>query len=186
MENTESDLIRPLADHLRALRTGQGLTLQDLAGRSGISRATLSRIENGEVSPTAETLGRLATALALPISQLLAPLEPGFEPLMRRAGQSVWEDPGKQFTRRNVSPPSRQLTVELLECTIGPHQRISYGAPARPGQEHHLLLLEGRLRLTVDGAAHELGPGDCLRYCLRGASSFETAEAPVRYIIALA
>jgi len=51
-----------LADHLRMLRVDRDLTLQELAAKSGVSRATLSRIENAEVSPTAESLGRLASA----------------------------------------------------------------------------------------------------------------------------
>ena len=49
-----------LASHLRCLRGAYDMTLAVLAERSGISRATLSRIENAEVSPTAETLGQLA------------------------------------------------------------------------------------------------------------------------------
>ena len=60
------------------------MTLAVLAERSGISRATLSRIENAEVSPTAETLGQLAAVYALPMSQLLSPLEQGFQPVLRR------------------------------------------------------------------------------------------------------
>ena len=73
MEINETDRKLVLAEHLRTLRVDRGLTLQELAAKSGLSRATLSRIENGEVSPTAETLGRLASAFAVPISQLLIP-----------------------------------------------------------------------------------------------------------------
>lgn len=175
-----------LADHLRSLRTDRALTLQDLADSSGVSRATLSRIENGEVSPTAETLGRMASAFGLPLSQLLAPLEPEFPPLLRRAEQSIWSDPGSGFTRRLVSPPSSGLKLEMIECEIEPDQRISYERPAVPGHEHHLVLLAGALTLTVDGERYELWPGDCLRYRLFGASSFETGEQSARYLIALA
>jgi len=176
---------RTLADHLRSLRTDHGLSLQDLASKSSVSRATLSRIENAEVSPTAETLGRLASAFALPLSQLLAPLESGFPPLVRHADQSVWSDREKGFLRRSISPPSGQLKLEMIEGEIAPHQRIAYDRPAFPGHEHHLVLLSGSLVLTVDGARYELHAGDCLRYRLRGASSFKTGEQPARYIIAL-
>lgn len=81
ISNMKTEMInqnQALAEHLRKLRTDRGLRLQDLADNSGVSRATLSRIENGDVSPTAETLGRLASVLALPLSQLLAPLDPDF------------------------------------------------------------------------------------------------------------
>ena len=73
-----------LASHLRCLREAYDMTLAVLAERSGISRATLSRIENAEVSPTAETLGQLAAAYALPMSQLLSPLEQVFQPVLKR------------------------------------------------------------------------------------------------------
>ena len=180
------NLYRMLAEHLRSLRTNHGLSLQGLSSKSGVSRATLSRIENAEVSPTAETLGRLASAFALPLSQLLAPLETGFPPLVRHAEQSVWSDREKGFLRRSVSPPSGQLKLEMIECEIAPYQRIAYETPAFPGHEHHLVLLSGRLVVTVDGVRRELHAGDCLRYQLREASSFETGEHPARYIIALA
>lgn len=175
-----------LADHLRKLRTDRGLILQDLADNSGVSRATLSRIENGDVSPTAETLGRLASALALPLSQLLAPLDPDFPPLIRRTDQSVWTDKTHGFSRRALSPPSGQLKLEMIECTIEPGQHITYDNPALPNHEHHLTLLSGALLITVDGIKYSLRAGDCLRYRLRGASSFETATQPAHYIIAMA
>ena len=175
-----------LSDHLRKLRTDRAFTLQGLAARSGVSRATLSRIENAEVSPTAETLGRLASAFALPVSQLLAPLDRAFAALVRHAEQSVWRDPHHGYSRRALSPPSGQLRLELIECVIEPHQRITYDQPAIPGHEHHLALLSGALSLVLDGERHELRPGDCLRYRLRGSSCFETDDQPARYIIALA
>jgi transcriptional regulator with XRE-family HTH domain len=180
------DQTKPLADHLRGLRVERGLTLQDLAASSGVSRATLSRIENGDVSPTAETLGRLAAAFRLPISQLLAPMETAFSALVRHGEQSVWRDPDHGYSRRILSPPSGQLTLEMIECAIEPHQRIAYDRPAVANHEHHLVLLSGALVLTVDGVRHQLHPGDCLRYRLAGASCFETGDLPARYIIALA
>lgn len=185
MDENIDNQTRSLAEHLRTLRTDSGLTLQDLAARSGVSRATLSRIENGEVSPTAETLGRLASAFSLPLSQLLAPMEADFPPLVRHVDQSVWQDREHGFSRRALSPPNRQLKLEMIECAITPHQRIVYDRPAFAGHEHHLVLLSGALTLTVDGARHELAPGDCLRYRLRGASSFETGDEAARYIIAM-
>lgn len=177
---------RALAEHLRLLRTDRGLSLQDLADKSGVSRASLSRIENAEVSPTAETLGRLASAFALPLSQLLAPLEANFPPLVRRADQSTWTDRENGFTRRILSPPSGQLKLEMIECEIASGQRITYDRPAFPGHEHHLVLLAGALVLTVDGVRYDLRPGDCVRYRLRGASVFETGKQSARYIIAMA
>ena len=55
-------LTERLAAYLRDLRRARGLSLDGLAALSGVSRATLSRIETAEVSPTADTLDRLASA----------------------------------------------------------------------------------------------------------------------------
>ncbi len=175
-----------LAERLRALRAEKGLSLQELAERSGISRATLSRIENGEVSPTAETLGALASAYAMTISRLLAPAERPFAPLIAREQQSVWHDPRHGFTRHVVSPPSGALTVEVIRCEIAAHQSISYEKPPVIGQEHHLIMLSGSLTVSVEGATHRLKLGDCLRYRLFGASRFETGRAAASYLMVLA
>ncbi|PIE11922.1 MAG: XRE family transcriptional regulator [Rhodobacterales bacterium] len=182
---THAPATAALARHLRELREARGLTLAALAAQSAVSRATLSRIENGETSPTAETLGRLATTYGLPISRLLSPLDDAFLPVLTRGQQTVWHDPVHQFTRRAVSPANGPLSVELIECDLAPGQRIAYDAAAIPGQEHHLYVLSGGMEVTVEGCSHTLGAGDCLRYLLVGPTVFYTADEPCRYLIAL-
>ncbi len=174
-----------LAAHLCDLRAQHQMTLALLAQKSGISRATLSRIENAEVSPTAETLGRLATVYALPISRLLAPMEQVFQPVISRADQTVWHDPRNGFQRRSVSPPSGPLAVELIEGTFEPHQEITYTAPAIPGQEHHVYVLSGQIEISIEGKVHAMQAGDCLRYVLFGETVFRTGNTACTYVIAL-
>lgn len=174
-----------LASHLRGLRESHNLTLAALADQSGVSRASLSRIENGDVSPTAETLGRLAAVYALPISQLLAPMEPGFQPVLRRSDQATWRDPQHEFHRRSVSPSNGPLGIELIEGTLGADQLITYPAPAIPGQEHHVYVLAGGMQITVEGKPHDLTKGDCLRYILFGETVFKTSDTSCTYLIAL-
>ena len=174
-----------LANHLRGLREERDLTLAEVAARSGVSRASLSRIENADVSPTAETLGRLAAVYAVSISHLLSPLDKGFQPLAKRADQATWRDPENDFLRRSISPSNGQLSVELIEGTLGEGQRIKYPAPAIPGQEHHVYVLSGSMQITVEGIAHDLTVGDCLRYILFGETVFLTTASSCTYVIAL-
>ena len=183
--NTEQSADR-LAARLRELRVAKDLSLQDLAARSGVSRATLSRIENGEVSPTAETLGALASAYAMTISRILAPAERPFQALVARAEQSVWQDPSHGFTRHIVSPPSGALSIEIIRCELAANQSIAYEKPSVAGLEHHLTMLKGALSITVEGETYELKEGDCLRYRLFGATRFETRRAAASYLIVLA
>jgi len=166
------------------LRAERGWSLDELARRSDVSRATLSRLENAEVSPTASVLGRLAAAYGLTISRLMYMAEDEFVAVVRRDAQSLWTDSELGFRRRSVSPPARALAGEALECELEPGVRIDYERVPRRGVEHHLLLLEGRLEVTVDGRTHALQPGDCLRYQLFGPSAYATPEqCGARYVL---
>ncbi|WP_048648339.1 helix-turn-helix domain-containing protein [Nitratireductor soli] len=181
---TQSAFDNRIAQRLRALRGERGWSLDALAERSNVSRATLSRLENAEVSPTASVLGRLCAAYGITVSRLMYLVEDDFAPRVARDAQAVWVDPQHDFHRRLVSPPSRALGGEVVECTLGPGTRIAYDAPPRSGLEHHLLLAEGELTVGVDGRDHRLQPGDCLRYQLRGPSVFSTpATVAARYLL---
>lgn len=180
-----SNLNDRLAERLRQVRMARGWSLQDLAERSAISRSTLSRIENAEVSPTAETLGSLSGAYQMSISQLLAPVEAPFLPLVAKAEQSEWHDAQNGFRRRIVSPPSGGLSAEVVRCELEAYQMISYAAPSVAGHEHHLVMLSGTLTVSIGDEAHLLTAGDCLRYQLYGSSRFQTGVDPASYLLVL-
>jgi len=180
----DPDLDQRLAGRLKALRLARGWSLDELAGRAGVSRATLSRLENAEVSPTANVLGKLCGAYGLTMSRLMRMVEDDFAPLVPAAAQALWVDDSTGFTRRSVSPPSQKLAGEVLACELASDAHIRYDQAPRAGMEHHLVMLEGELSLTVDGQAYTLAPGDCLRYQLQGASAFDTPpHCGARYLL---
>jgi transcriptional regulator with XRE-family HTH domain len=175
-----------LAARLRGLRQARGWSLDRLADLSSVSRATLSRLETGEVSGTASVLNRLCAAHGLTLSRLMGMVEREFPALVPTAAQEVWVDPSVGFTRRVVSPPSPALKGEAIRAAIEPGQVIAYDRPPRPGLEHHLVMLAGHLTVTVEGIAHALEAGDTLRYQLHGESRFETpADAGASYLLFL-
>ncbi len=170
-----SDLLTlRLAAHLKALRLERDLSLEALAQACGISRATLSRLENGETSPTAAMLGALASAHGVAVSRLLAEVEDTPRAHMRAEDQAIWTDPETGFQRRAVSPPGAGLIGEVLRGSLPADCSIAYAGPTVPGQQHHLILHAGALTVTLDATDHSLAPGDCLRYRLHGASRFST------------
>lgn len=175
-----------LAGRLAELRLERGWSLEDLARRAGVSRSTLSRLERGEISPTAALLGKLCAAYGRTMSRLLAEVEPEPPQLVRADRQPVWRDRETGFTRRSVSPPHPGLRGELLEGVLRAGADIAYDEPPVAGLEHHLWVLDGALELSVGGAAHVLSAGDCLRYRLWGSSRFRNpGPGPVRYVLAV-
>ncbi len=173
-----------LASRLAELRTDHGWSLDELAQQSGVSRSTLSRLEREEISPTAAVLGKLCAAYGRTMSQLLAEVESEPPQLVRSGQQLEWRDEKSGFSRRSVSPPHPGLNGEILEGFLLPGADIPYDKPPVPGQEQHIWILEGALRITVDGEAHELQKGDCLRFRLWGSSRFQNpGPGPVRYAV---
>jgi transcriptional regulator with XRE-family HTH domain len=178
------DLEARLAGRLSELRGERGWSLDGLAEQTGISRSTLSRLERGEISPTAALLGRLCATYGMPMSRLLAEVEPEPPQLVRAAMQPVWRDRATGFTRRSVSPPHPGLRGEVVEAELAAGADIGYPEPPVAGLEHHLWVLAGGLELTVGGSGHVLGAGDCLRYRLWGPSRFVSpGPEPVRYVL---
>ena len=173
-----------LAQRLATLRTERNWSLDELSQATGISRATLSRLERGETSPTASLLGKLCSAYGMTMSRLLAELEQQSAKLIPLAAQLIWVDPETGFQRRLVSPPSRDFRMEMLEGTLPAGAVISYeNAPVR-GMEQHMWMLEGLLDYTVDGVEYRMHPGDCLRFHLFGATRFSCpGPAAARYLV---
>jgi len=176
---------RRIARRLAALRAERGWTLETLAARTGISRATLSRLERGELSATAAMLNKLCAQYEWTVSRLMAEAETGPPTVVRAAEQVAWKDPETGYVRRVLSPPHPNLKGELVEVRLPAGATVSYDVSPVPGLEHHLWMLEGVLSLEIDGAAFRLEKGDCLRYVLSGPSRFVCGRRPARYVISM-
>jgi transcriptional regulator with XRE-family HTH domain len=175
-----------IARRLAQLRAERGWSLDDLADRAGISRATLSRLERFEPSPTAAMLGRLCTVYGWTLSRLMADAETRAPNLVPAAEQPEWTDPESGYRRRAVSPPAPELRGELVEVRIPAGASVSFDASPIAGLEHHLWMLEGALTLEVEGSLFRLRAGDCLRYVLAGPTRFQsTGKRGARYLVAM-
>lgn len=184
MENTDqSEIDTLIAQRLKALRSERGWSLDELSKRSGVSRATLSRLENAEVSAAASMLGKLCKAYGLTMSRLMHLVEAQFEPLIAKGQQTIWVDPETGFQRHAVSPPASSLAGEVLFCELPANAYIAYDATPRQGLEHHIVMVAGELDITVEGKCHPLQAGDCLRYQLYGPSSYQAKLHGAKYYL---
>jgi transcriptional regulator with XRE-family HTH domain len=177
---------RRIAQRLASLRAERGWSLEAVAERTGISRATLSRLERSELSPTASMLGRLCTLYGYTLSRLMAEAETRPPNLIPAESQAEWKDPESGYRRKIVSPPAPGLRGELVEVRIPPHAVVSFETSPVPGLEHHLWMLEGTLSLEVEGSTFRLRAGDCLRYVLNGPTRFtNSGRREARYLVAM-
>jgi transcriptional regulator with XRE-family HTH domain len=185
----EDSLDAQIALRIRAEREGRDWSLDELAQRSGVSRAMISKVERHESSPTAALLGKLSAAFGLTLSQLLARAEQGSSgsALCRRRDQQVWRDPETGFERRSLTPPGAATLLELVAAELPPGEAISYPAAAfNMIEDQQIVVISGRLRFTQGAVTHDLSAGDCCRLGPPVDCRFENpGSASCRYLIAV-
>lgn len=175
-----------LAARIREEREHRGWTVLELAGRSGVSRAMIAKVERGAVRPTAALLGRLAAAFGLPLSLLLARSEAQPSRLSRRRDHQTWTDPATRYRRRAVSPPGdRALQLTVVDLPAG--SRVRYPADAYAFIHQQIWVLRGVLTFVEGRETHTLRAGDCLQLGPPTPCTFENrTSAACRYLVAVA
>jgi transcriptional regulator with XRE-family HTH domain len=180
-----TDVEAALASRLRMEREVRNWTLSDLAARSGVSRAMLSKIERREASPTAALLGRLSAAFGLTLSQLFARVEDAGQ-LARASEQPTWRDPESGFLRRSLTPPG-PAPLELVWGELPPGAEISYPVAAYSFlADQQLVVIDGGLTIRQGSVTFELGAGDCLRFGPPREVTFQNPGVQqCRYVVAV-
>lgn len=186
MDTIEDDTGLRLAVRVKLEREARGWSLADLAERSGVSKAAISKIERAETSPTAAVLVRLASAFDLTLAGLLLRAEAGGERVSRAADQAVWRDPATGYLRRQVfMQPDHP--VELVRVDMPPGGRVAIPASSYARIRQVVWVLEGRMTIVEGGVRHALAAGDSLGFGPPSDVVFENAsDAPATYAVALA
>jgi transcriptional regulator with XRE-family HTH domain len=134
-ENADVDLA--IGSALRDLRDGNNLTARQLAAQSGVSAAMISRIENGQASPSISTLSALSGALGVPLVSLFretASQHADFTHVVANRGLKYTRIVGGHsheftnlafHTRRDLQFEARMVT--LVSQDTGPPTYIGHG-----------------------------------------------------------
>jgi transcriptional regulator with XRE-family HTH domain len=192
MKDGATDLNRRIASRVRGLRAAQGLSLDALAARSGVSRSMISLVERGESSPTAVVLEKLATGLGVMLASLFdAPAGDGpapAGPVARREDQPQWRDPASGYLRRNVSPPGVPQPMRIVEVHFPPRARVAFETGPRDGRVYQQVwVLEGEMDVTLGEESYRLREGDCLAMQLDRPTMFHNpTRQPARYAVVIA
>jgi transcriptional regulator with XRE-family HTH domain len=192
MDEPASDLNQRIAERVRELRAAQGLSLDALAAKSGVSRSMISLIERGESSPTAVVLDKLATGLGVVLASLFdSPADAARAPagpVARREDQPLWRDPASGYVRRSVSPPQVPQPMQIVEVQFPPGKRVAFETGAREARVHQQVwVLEGAIDVTLGKERHRLREGDCLAMQLDRPTMFHNpTRKTARYVVVIA
>jgi transcriptional regulator with XRE-family HTH domain len=150
---------------VKALRDAMGLSLRDLAERSGVSAPMLSQVERGETSPTLAVAEKIAAGLELTLSQLLR-LDEGQHVAVSRAGaRRRFERGGHRFEELTPPLPGQRADVSVHTLEPGASTGGREDPPMHePGSREIALVEAGHVVLDIDGERHDLAAGDCVTF----------------------
>lgn len=182
------DINARIARRVAALRTEQGMTLDALAAKCGVSRSMISLVERGESSPTAVVLEKISTGLGVVLASLFEDTSAPPNPISRREDRTSWRDPESGYVRRNISPPNFPSPIQLVEVVLPAGAHVSYESGAREVNIHQQIWVqEGSIEVTVGGVTHRLAEDDCLAMQLNTSTAFRNhTRKPARYIVIVA
>jgi len=153
-----------LGRRVKAERLAKDLTLKQVADAADMSPTHISEIERGRTSPTVGALLRIARALGKPATYFVEEEELPIVSVVRREARAtrVVTEGGRSVATASYLtagiPAGRLRVVELTEIGRG---RVD--GPAHQGEET-LVVIAGRVRVTVGDAPYELSAGDSIQF----------------------
>ena len=157
------ETVAAIGTAVRRLRLERRMTLQKLAGRTGLSASMLSMVERARTAPSIGTLVTVASALDVHMSELFAPQEgrASSTPVARLADQPVYETAAGVTRRLACNDDARGFEFAVNEYEPGTASSIT---PVRHGGTEYGTVIQGRLTIEVGMRSHDLGEGDSIAY----------------------
>jgi XRE family transcriptional regulator, regulator of sulfur utilization len=150
---------------VKALREAMGLSLRDLAERTGVSAPMLSQVERGETSPTLTIAEKIAAGLDLTLSQLLRLDEDGHVVVIRRAERRTRSRRGHRTEELTPPLPGQRADVSLHTLAPGSATGRPDDPPLHePGARETAFVIDGSVALMIDDERHDLAAGDSVTF----------------------
>ena len=178
--------VEVLAEEVRRRRKKQGLSLEQLAAASGVSRSMISKIERAEAVPSTTVLSRLAEALEVTFSRLMAPAEEREITLIPASRQPVLRDEASGFLRRCLSPVLPGRGIDWVLNTLPPGAATGEFVAHLRGVSEYIFVLKGRLRAVIGGRTIIVEEGDSLYFEADAGHGFTNpGTEPCQYFLGL-
>jgi transcriptional regulator with XRE-family HTH domain len=144
-----------LAANVRQLREARGLTQEQVSRISDVPRPTWANLESGASNPTLSVLTKVATALQVPLEELIAPPRAVVKLYKSDSLPSVTR--GKVRLRKLLPDTIAGLEIDRMELPAGAYMA---GIPHTPRTREYLTCETGTVELSVGGETWTLAPGD--------------------------
>lgn len=158
----QQDALAGLGARIRSLREERGMKLKELADKSGLSDAFLSRLERGQVSSSVANLIQIAQVLEIGVGELFAagPDETRSRVTVHRASDADSDQsiPSTGYRWRLFAGGMPNDDLEVFHLLFPQKNRMDLMV-SHPGQEY-CYVISGRIRFHVGTESFELEPGD--------------------------
>ncbi|MGM7678288.1 helix-turn-helix domain-containing protein [Microbacterium sp. A94] len=156
------DLGTRIARTLRREREAIGMSVSELARQAGVSKATVSQLENGAGNPSVETLWALGVALGVPFA-VLVDQQANAPTLIRADDLASVPSAAASYSASllSASPPGARRDIYLIRAEPGEPRRSD---PHHSGTTEHVILTSGQAQIGPADAPVLLNPGDYLTY----------------------
>lgn len=157
---TES--IEAIAGNLKSQRESRGLSLDQLAELTGVSKSMLRQIETGQSSPTIATIWKIANGLHLSFTALLS------RPVVAAEVKSFRSEPpltaaGAHYRLFPLIPFSPQQAFETYYFEIDPGTEF-HGEPHQGNVQEYIFVTKGSLRISLEGRDFDVSAGEFLQF----------------------
>lgn len=153
-----------LGETVRLLRQRAGLSIQDVANKTGLSTGMISQLERARAMPSIRTLRLLSIALDVPISYFFESSDPADVPryIVRKTNRRLLRLTASGVVKEALTPEGKGQ-LELYELTLNPGASSGTDFLQHTGEKAGYIL-SGSLRLWLDNQAHVLEAGDSFRF----------------------
>src|SRR5262245_10811048 len=151
-----------LGSWIKALRLERDLQQRQLAEKAELTPSMVSQIESGRLTPSLNTLGKIATALGVPIASLFDAVPAGRITVTRKRDYPTVSFDGSSERWAVLGAGLFEGKVRGVVSTLGPRGRgvTTDKVVIKPGQMKLFYVLEGPAALQYNGDRHRLEPGD--------------------------
>lgn len=160
-----NDIKSTIAENLQNVRNKKGMSLQQLADVTGVSKTMLANVEKGEINPTIMTLWKISTGLKMPLSWLVNKDQKDVTVVTSEENQCTLEvDKIKIYSIFNFDPTKR---IEVFLKVFEENAFLESDGHS-PGVEEYLMVFEGAMEVGVNGKKHILKTGDSIKFIADG------------------